>query len=82
VSPEEVAVPDRHYPTNAWSRLTLTELAAAKFVCDGLSEADTATRLDVAAETMHAVLDALYAKLGIASRVELVIQAVDRRVLT
>jgi DNA-binding CsgD family transcriptional regulator len=69
-------VPDRHYPCDGWSRLTLTELAATKFVCDGLSEDGVAARLNVDVETVRAVLDRVFTKLGVVSKVELVIQAV------
>lgn len=73
---------DRHYPSDGWARLTLTELAAAKFVCDGLSDEALARRLGVAPVVGRAVVERLFEKLGVVSRVQLVIQAVERHVVT
>ncbi|MEY2569030.1 MAG: hypothetical protein QOE35_3559 [Actinomycetota bacterium] len=73
---------DRHYPRNGWTQLTLTELAAAKFVCDGLSEEALARRLGMTPASARAVISGVFDKLGVASRVELVIQAVERHGVT
>jgi DNA-binding CsgD family transcriptional regulator len=75
-------VTDRHYPSDGWERLTLTELAAAKFVCDGLAEDVIARRLNMAPTLARALVNSVFAKLGVVSRVELVIQAVQRHDLT
>jgi DNA-binding CsgD family transcriptional regulator len=66
---------------NGWSDLTLLELAAAKFVCDGLDDTDLADRLGLPADRAREVLERLFAKVGVASRVDLVIQAVGRGAL-
>ena len=74
----EVRMLDRHYPRSAWDRLSLTELAAAKFMCDGLTGDELAERLDLPSDTVHAVVSGIFDKLGVLSRVELVVQAIGR----
>ncbi len=69
---------DRHYPSDAWESLTLNELAAAKFLCDGLTDCGVAERLGLSFDAARALIAGLLEKLGVASRVELVIQAVQR----
>ena len=73
---------DRHYPPSAWEKLSLTELAAAKFICDGLTPDALAERLALPLETVHAVVARIFDKLGVVSRVELVVQAIGRHGLT
>ena len=79
---EEVLMLDRHYPRRAWERLSLMELAAAKFICDGLADGAVAERLNLSEAAARGVIETMFAKLGVASRVELVIQAVERHSVT
>ena len=61
-----------------WATLTLTELAAAKFVRDGLDVEGVADRLGLSPTATEIVIDGVFDKLGVLSRVELVIQSVAR----
>jgi DNA-binding CsgD family transcriptional regulator len=66
---------ERKRPTNGWESLTPTECDVVRLVGDGLGNKDIATRLFVSPRTVQSHLTHVYAKLGIASRVQLVREA-------
>lgn len=66
----------RKRPASGWQSLTPAERDVARLVCDGLANKDIATRLFVSPRTVQAHLTHIYTKLGIASRVQLVQEAV------
>ena len=84
----EVADPDKR-PLNAasagargpdlWPSLTPSELRIAGFVAKGLINKDIAQRLFVSPHTVDAHLKHVYTKLGIHSRVELTVLAIQHR---
>jgi DNA-binding CsgD family transcriptional regulator len=59
--------------------LTPTERDVARLVCEGLANKEIAARLFVSPRTVQAHLSHIYAKLGIASRVQLVQEAARNR---
>ena len=60
---------------SGWSSLTRAELDVVKLVSEGLGNKDVATRLFVSPRTVQAHLTHIYAKLGLASRVQLAQEA-------
>jgi predicted ATPase/class 3 adenylate cyclase/DNA-binding CsgD family transcriptional regulator len=66
---------ERKRPTSGWESLTPTEHDVVRLVCEGLSNADVATRLFISPRTVQTHLTHVYAKLGLASRVHLVQEA-------
>ncbi|OBA79228.1 hypothetical protein A9W99_03575 [Mycobacterium sp. 1164966.3] len=65
----------RKRPTSGWESLTPTERDVVRLVSDGLTNADVATRLFISPRTVQTHLTHVYAKLGLASRVQLVQEA-------
>ena len=65
-------------PRPRWISLTPAEQEVVRLVCDGLPNKDIATKLFVSPRTVQAHLTHVYAKLGIASRVQLVQEAALR----
>ncbi|MDP7724911.1 LuxR family transcriptional regulator [Mycobacterium sp. TY814] len=67
----------RKRPAAGWDALTPSERDVARLVTEGLSNKDVGTRLFISPRTVQTHLTHIYAKLGIASRVQLVQQAVN-----
>jgi DNA-binding CsgD family transcriptional regulator len=65
---------DRPEPKSPLALLTTREREIAELVASGLRNANIAARLDIAEATVAVHLKHIYAKLGIASRVELAVQ--------
>jgi DNA-binding CsgD family transcriptional regulator len=57
--------------THGWAALTMSELAVARLVADGLTNREVADRLFLSPHTVSSHLRHVFAKLGINSRVEL-----------
>jgi DNA-binding CsgD family transcriptional regulator len=66
---------ERKRPASGWESLTPTEQDVVRLVQDGLSNAEVATRLFISPRTVQTHLTHVYAKLGLASRVQLVAEA-------
>jgi predicted ATPase/class 3 adenylate cyclase/DNA-binding CsgD family transcriptional regulator len=66
---------ERKRPASGWASLTPAEHDVARLICEGLANKEIATRLFVSPRTVQAHLSHIYAKLGIASRVQLVQEA-------
>ena len=66
---------ERKRPATGWASLTPAERDVARLVCEGLANKEIAARLFVSPRTVQAHLSHIYAKLGIASRVQLVQEA-------
>ena len=66
---------ERKRPASGWASLTPAEREVARLICEGLANKEIATRLFVSPRTVQAHLSHIYAKLGIASRVQLVQEA-------
>jgi predicted ATPase/class 3 adenylate cyclase/DNA-binding CsgD family transcriptional regulator len=66
---------ERKRPASGWPSLTPAERDVASLVCEGLPNKEIATRLFVSPRTVQAHLSHIYAKLGVASRVQLVQEA-------
>jgi DNA-binding CsgD family transcriptional regulator len=58
-------------PTHGWDSLTRSELAVVELVAKGLTNRQIALQLSVSRRTVETHLSHVFAKLGIASRVEL-----------
>lgn len=69
---------ERKRPATGWASLTPTELDVVHLAADGLGNKDIGARLFISPRTVQSHLTHVYAKLGIASRVQLV-QEVLRR---
>jgi predicted ATPase/class 3 adenylate cyclase/DNA-binding CsgD family transcriptional regulator len=65
----------RKRPSSGWASLTPTELDVIRLVADGLANQDIATRLFVSPRTVQSHLTHVYAKLGVASRLQLAHEA-------
>jgi predicted ATPase/class 3 adenylate cyclase/DNA-binding CsgD family transcriptional regulator len=65
----------RKRPASGWSSLTPAELDVVRFVSEGLSNNDVATRLFVSPRTVQTHLTHVYTKLSLTSRVQLVQEA-------
>jgi ATP/maltotriose-dependent transcriptional regulator MalT len=65
----------RGRPRVGWESLTSTELRVVALVARGLTNADVARRLYVSRHTVESHLSHVFSKLGLASRVELAVQA-------
>jgi ATP/maltotriose-dependent transcriptional regulator MalT len=66
---------ERKRPVSGWASLTPAERDVARLICEGLANKEIASRLFVSPCTVQAHLSHIYAKLGIASRVQLVQEA-------
>jgi predicted ATPase/class 3 adenylate cyclase/DNA-binding CsgD family transcriptional regulator len=66
---------ERKRPASGWESLTPTERDVVRLVSEGLGNKDIATRLFVSPRTVQTHLTHVYAKLGLASRVQLVGEA-------
>ncbi|MET9619004.1 helix-turn-helix transcriptional regulator [Kitasatospora indigofera] len=62
-------------PRTGWPALTETERTIVGHVADGRSNPDIGTRMYLSPRTVQFHLSAVFAKLGVASRVELAVQA-------
>ena len=69
---------ERKRPASGWASLTPAERDVARLICEGLANKEVAARLFVSPRTVQAHLSHIYAKLGIASRVQLVQEATRR----
>lgn len=69
---------ERKRPARGWGSLTPTERDVVRLVSEGLSNKDIAKRLFVSPRTVQTHLTHVYAKLGLASRVQLVDEAARR----
>ena len=67
---------ERKRPSSGWGSLTPTERDVVRLVSEGLGNNDIATRLFVSPRTVQTHLTHVYAKLGLASRVQLAQEAV------
>ena len=65
-------------PTSGWGSLTPTEHDVVRLVREGLGNKDIGARLFISPRTVQTHLTHVYAKLGIASRVQLVQEASRR----
>ncbi|WP_264072916.1 helix-turn-helix transcriptional regulator, partial [Mycobacterium palustre] len=66
---------ERKRPTSGWASLTPTERDVARLVAEGLANNEIAARLFISRRTVQTHLTHVYAKLGIASRVQLAQEA-------
>jgi DNA-binding CsgD family transcriptional regulator len=66
---------ERKRPASGWASLTPAELDVVRLVSEGLGNNDIATRLFVSPRTVQSHLTHVYAKLGLASRVQLAQEA-------
>jgi DNA-binding CsgD family transcriptional regulator/tetratricopeptide (TPR) repeat protein len=68
----------RDRPRTGWESLTSTELRVIALVATGLTNPEVARRLYVSRHTIESHLSHVFAKLGLASRVQLAVQAAGR----
>ena len=68
----------RTRPRAGWDSLTATELRVVALVASGLTNTEVAGRLYVSRHTVESHLSHVFAKLGLASRVELAVLATRR----
>jgi DNA-binding CsgD family transcriptional regulator len=66
------------HPAHGWASLTASEQAVVGLVSEGLTNTDIGQRLFISRRTVESHLGRVYAKLGIATRAQLV-SAVLRR---
>ena len=66
---------ERKRPSSGWAALTPTERDVVQLVSAGLSNKDIATKLFVSPRTVQTHLTHVYAKLGVASRFQLIQEA-------
>ncbi|MDP7705765.1 LuxR C-terminal-related transcriptional regulator [Mycobacterium sp. TY815] len=69
---------ERKRPATGWASLTPTELDVVRLVAEGLGNKDVGARLFISPRTVQSHLRHVYAKLGLASRVQLVQEASRR----
>jgi predicted ATPase/class 3 adenylate cyclase/DNA-binding CsgD family transcriptional regulator len=69
---------ERKRPSSGWGSLTPTEVDVVQLVGEGLGNKDIGVRLFVSPRTVQTHLTHVYAKLGLASRVQLAQEAVRR----
>jgi DNA-binding CsgD family transcriptional regulator len=66
---------ERKRPASGWESLTPTERDVVRLVADGLGNKDLAERLFISPRTVQTHLTHVYAKLGLASRIQLIQEA-------
>ncbi len=66
---------ERKRPASGWGSLTPMELDVVRLVAEGLGNKEVGARLFISPRTVQSHLTHVYAKLGIASRVQLVQEA-------
>jgi DNA-binding CsgD family transcriptional regulator len=66
---------ERRRPSTGWGSLTPTEQDVVRLVSEGLPNKDVASRLFISPRTVETHLTHVYAKLGLASRVQLAQEA-------
>jgi len=66
---------ERKRPASGWDSLTPTERDVVRLAAEGLGNKDIAERLFVSPRTVQTHLTHVYAKLGLASRIQLVQEA-------
>ena len=66
---------ERKRPATGWKSLTPTELDVVRLLTEGLPNKDIGTRLFISPRTVETHLTHVYAKLGLASRVQLAQEA-------
>ena len=66
---------ERKRPASGWASLTPAERDVVRLVSEGLANKDIAARLFVSPRTVQTHLTHVYAKLGVASRVQLAQEA-------
>ena len=69
---------ERKCPSSGWSSITPTELDVVGLVSEGLANKDIARRLFISPRTVQTHLTHIYAKLGLASGVQLAQAAAQR----
>ena len=69
---------ERKRPAGGWASLTPAERDVVRLVSEGLGNKDIATRLFISPRTVQTHLTHVYAKLGLASRVQLAQEAARR----
>jgi DNA-binding CsgD family transcriptional regulator/tetratricopeptide (TPR) repeat protein len=67
----------RSRSASGWERLTATERAIADLVCEGLTNSDIADRRGVSRRTVESHLARVYRKLGVRTRSQLVVAALQ-----
>lgn len=70
---------ERRRPTAGWASLTPTELEVVRLVATGLSNPDIASKLFMSRNTVKTHLSHVFAKLDVASRAELAVEASRRQ---
>jgi DNA-binding CsgD family transcriptional regulator len=63
---------ERKRPTSGWESLTPTEHDVVRHAAEGLGNKDIAERLFISPRTVQTHLTHVYAKLGLASRIQLI----------
>jgi predicted ATPase/class 3 adenylate cyclase/DNA-binding CsgD family transcriptional regulator len=69
---------ERKRPASGWTSLTPAERDVVRLVSEGLGNKDIATRLFVSPRTVQTHLTHVYTKLGLTSRVQLMMEAARR----
>ena len=69
---------ERKRPRSGWASLTPAELDVVRWAAQGLTNAEIAKRLFISAGTVRIHLSRIYAKLGLANRAQLAVEAATR----
>ena len=69
---------ERKRPRSGWASLTPAELDVVRWAAQGLTNAEIAQRLFISAGTVRIHLSRIYAKLGLANRAQLAVEAATR----
>jgi DNA-binding CsgD family transcriptional regulator len=62
-----------------WARLTSREVRVAELVLEGLTNPEIGRRLEISRRTVSSHLSTIFRKLGLHSRIELILRARDMR---